>query len=144
MVLNYKTICIVLMLKVEKGNLKGLRDSRNGLCVSHLFFADDSTFFLQGIKDNCRIFKNILDAYCKASGQIVNHEKSLMFASPNMDEQQVNEIKEMVSFNMSKNFGICLGLPADFSTNKRSLFAKIIDKANERLNAWNSLFLSPA
>lgn len=50
------------------GRIHGIEVSRIAPPISHLLFADDSTFFLQRTIQNYRNFKNTLDVYCKASG----------------------------------------------------------------------------
>ncbi|KAK9951083.1 hypothetical protein M0R45_006545 [Rubus argutus] len=65
------------------GNLTGIRLSHSGPSHSHLFFADDSLFFLKGFTANCSELMRILKVYCDASGQLVNLDKSSVFFSPN-------------------------------------------------------------
>lgn len=67
----------------RNGNIKGVKIAQNAPMISHLFFADDPAFFLKGTTDNCKMFANIMDIYCKASGQIINQEKLLLLVSSN-------------------------------------------------------------
>lgn len=119
-ILCMESLYILISREAELGRIKGLRASGSGPIVTHLYFADDSTLFLQASKENGRRFKGILDTYCKASGQVINHDKSLLLVSPNLEDEQANEIKEIVTFKISTNFGIYLGLPADFGCDKKN------------------------
>ncbi|KAM1019438.1 hypothetical protein ACFX13_041524 [Malus domestica] len=51
--------------------------------LSHLFFGDDSLFFINADPDNCRALRDILDIYCIALGQAINQQKSSIGWSKN-------------------------------------------------------------
>lgn len=61
---------------LESRSLKGIKLSRRGPQMLHLFFVDDSLFFYKAKKLNCRRLKEILDSLCLALGQAINYEKS--------------------------------------------------------------------
>lgn len=44
--------------------------------ISHLLFADDSYFFFRACVDEAVILKNCFKVYSKASGQVINFDKS--------------------------------------------------------------------
>lgn len=52
---------------IDRRLLQGLSTSRGGPTISHIFFPDDSLFFLKANGHNCQLLKNILDD-CYASG----------------------------------------------------------------------------
>ncbi|KAF7823513.1 reverse transcriptase [Senna tora] len=54
----------------------GVKLARSCPWFTHSFFADDAMFFLKASKENCEVMASILQAYCKASGQCPNLEKS--------------------------------------------------------------------
>ncbi|XP_021721232.1 uncharacterized protein LOC110688776 [Chenopodium quinoa] len=122
----------------------GLSVAQKAPKISHLFFADDSAFFIQGKESSVIAFKHILDTYCRASGQVINQGKSTLLASPNSKEEDVNRFSEILEIDKSSNFGVYLGIPADFGTTKNEIFGFMVDRVKVRLNAWNSMFLSHA
>ena len=65
------------------GRLKGIRTSRVGPWVSHLFFADDSLLFDKASVTESREFMRILKLYEDSSGQQLNREKTAIFFSSN-------------------------------------------------------------
>lgn len=77
---------------VKKKELIGLKLAKTCPVLSHLFFADDSIFFLQAVKESCMRLKQILEEYCTASGQKINYDKSSLYFSANTTK----ETKEMV------------------------------------------------
>ncbi|GKD68636.1 reverse transcriptase [Tanacetum coccineum] len=70
--------------------LTGIKMSRNCPVISHVFFADDSLFFLKAKASECDCLVGLIDQYCKASGQSINFSKSEVTFSPNtpIDEQR--------------------------------------------------------
>lgn len=74
--------------KVEKGALRPLRASRGGPRISHLFFADDLFLFAEATLDQAQCIKAGLDEFCKASGQKVIYNKSVLFVSQILIDKQ--------------------------------------------------------
>lgn len=69
--------------RVEAGEWKGIKVSRNESCVSHLLFADDMVLFGEATAHQATIIRQCLDIFCKHSGQRVNFQKSSLFFSKN-------------------------------------------------------------
>ncbi|CAL8168749.1 unnamed protein product [Prunus armeniaca] len=72
--------------------LFGLSFCRNGPIISHLLFADDTLLFLKANAQNCHNMMNLLNGYCRASGQQINLGKSSVFFSPNTPDDLKREL----------------------------------------------------
>ncbi|XP_075504360.1 uncharacterized protein LOC142541783 [Primulina tabacum] len=57
--------------------------------ISHLFFADDNLLFFRATLEDCMVVRNCLELYERASGQLINFEKSSLSFSPNTNEQAI-------------------------------------------------------
>ncbi|GKC93299.1 hypothetical protein Tco_1158741 [Tanacetum coccineum] len=57
---------------MEFGSLSGIKMSRTYLVILHIFFADNSIFFLKASQAECESLVSILLAYSHVSGQNVN------------------------------------------------------------------------
>ncbi|KAL6142180.1 hypothetical protein ACLB2K_060463 [Fragaria x ananassa] len=83
----------VLSLRLTKcvgdGSLIGIRLSRGGPIIAHLFFADDALFFILATLGNASRLSLIFKDYCPASGQAISQDKSSIFFSTNSPEQMV-------------------------------------------------------
>ena len=90
--------------------LEGLKVSRNCPLLTHLFFADDSLFFLKANTGNCRRLVECIQRYCTASGQKVNMEKSSMVFSSNTPLMLRKEIEEFMGIKAIDNPGSYLGV----------------------------------
>ncbi|GJX88622.1 ribonuclease H [Tanacetum coccineum] len=70
---------------VTQGRIHGVKVCRGAPAISHLFFADDSIFFLRASSADVINLKNILVRYCRSSGQLINYEKSEVSFSANVE-----------------------------------------------------------
>lgn len=58
----------VLETQVDRGNIQGIRPRAGCPEVQHLFFADDSIFFMRGSVEKARHLRGLIDQYCCMSG----------------------------------------------------------------------------
>lgn len=114
------------------------------LGVSHLFFADDSLFFLQATLQNCEHLSDLLHTYCVASGQLINVEKSSIFFSPNTLPEIVSLISFVLRIPVSTDPGKYLGLPTVWGRSKRAALGYIKEAVLKKVNGWKQATLSPA
>ena len=59
--------------------IRGFSLCKNGLKISHLFFANDTLLFCRANKGDLDVIQGILVLYEKASGQKLNREKTIVF-----------------------------------------------------------------
>lgn len=97
--------------QVQNEAIHGIRISRRSPEVSHLFFADDSLVFFQADVNECRALHHCISIYEKASGQVVNFEKSTISFSPNTSPYHIGQIKEMLGVRVAEGLDLYLGLP---------------------------------
>jgi hypothetical protein len=76
----------------ERREIQGIRVCPGAVCVSHLFFADDTLVLLKATKSGAQSLQRILHLYEEVSGQMINKDKMTVMFSPNTTE----EIKKQV------------------------------------------------
>ena len=81
-----------LLLAESQGIIKGVATSPNGPRINHLFFADDSLLFCRATPSEWNRLADILEVYERASGQLLNREKTSLFFSRNTCEEVKNVI----------------------------------------------------
>ena len=62
-------------------NLHGILSSNNGVCISHLLFANDSFIICQATVEECQRLLWLLQCYEEASGQAINRHRLLFFSA---------------------------------------------------------------
>ena len=103
----------LLMREEEAGNLEGVKVCRGAPSITHLLFADDSLILMKADMKNADTLRNVLFAYCNASGQLVSVEKSRIFFSPNTkveDKAQICTILNIMTEPLNDKY---FGLPAN-------------------------------
>ncbi|XP_074306254.1 uncharacterized protein LOC141641494 [Silene latifolia] len=138
------------ILRMEKdGLLRGIKVSRNNILISHMLFADDSMFFIEGNSKSCDNLNKVLKDYCHALGQVINDNKSSMTLSPCSSLSFARKCFKTFNIPCDTNMGTYLGIPTDAglsrcNKSKREIFEFIIDKVRKRLSSWNCVLLSSA
>ncbi|BFG30782.1 hypothetical protein CerSpe_170560 [Prunus speciosa] len=125
-------LSVMLNQAVERGFVQGIRFSRDGPTLSHLFFADDSILFLKATERNCNAVASILNSYCHASGQVVNFEKSSVYFSPNTPQQ------------LTDNPGKYLGLPTLWGRSKCEAMNFVKERIMSKVEGWKQKLLTQA
>ncbi|XP_050222174.1 uncharacterized protein LOC126672268 [Mercurialis annua] len=127
---------------VEEGKMHGMLFGED--CqISHLFFADDSLLFAREDVDEVKEIKGILEIYGKASGQVINFDKSALCFGKGIQSEMKNEIQSIIQVEVVKCHERYLGLPSTVGRNKKDSFQAILDIIGQKLQAWKvNLFSS--
>ena len=117
----------LLQREENNGNLVGVRVCRDAPQISHLLFADDSLILMSADGTNADCLRNILDAYCESSGQLVSDAKSSIYFSPNLAvEEKVAICQNLRIFTEAMNDRY-LGLPVMVGADRSEAFEYLID-----------------
>ncbi|KAL5563032.1 hypothetical protein UlMin_032779 [Ulmus minor] len=126
-----------LIIDSEQRNLFWGVSIANGCpSISHLFFADDSLIFCRVKMNDYTHLKDYLDSYAKASGQLINFNKSALSFSPNTLARDKNAICDLFGISEVASHEIYLGLPTFSMRNKRIQFGYIRDRVIRKLQGW--------
>ncbi|KAK3204967.1 hypothetical protein Dsin_019013 [Dipteronia sinensis] len=81
----------MINVAVDRNMMLGFKCNRRWPTISHLFFTDDSLLFSTASTEDCRVICDILNAYAKGSGQLVDcHEKYL--GLPSFTGSEIKEL----------------------------------------------------
>lgn len=105
-------------------------------------FADDVLLFAEAREDQILLIKNILDLFCRCSGQKVSEAKSRIFFSNNVDGGLKNHLCHISGFQLTDDIGKYLGVPILHERVSRRSFQFILDKVDKRLSTWKAKTLS--
>ena len=121
-----------------------VKASRNGLGFSHMFFADDLLLFAKANLENCETISDVLEEFCSLSSQKISKEKSKIFFSLNVLEEDCANMVQQLGIHKTNNLGKCLGFPFKHKGKNRNQFQSVVDKVHAKLAGWKAKCLSPA
>lgn len=130
--------------KCEVRLWKLVKASRSGPSFSHLFFADDLVLFAKATPKNCEVVKEVLDMFCKVSGQTISGAKSRAFFSPNINQENKEALSNILGFQSTNCLGRYLGFLIKHSGGPNQDFNFVLDKVKKKLAGWKANLLSLA
>lgn len=86
----------------------------------------------------------IVDEYARASGQIINIDKSSMIFSPGTSQEARADIQEVLRIPVVDHFEKYLGMPAVFGCSKTEVFRFLKDRVWDRIKQRNERDFSMA
>ena len=106
--------------------------------------ADDALLCCKATNQEAWMVKEMLNKYARASGQLINFEKSAIYYSRNTDLDIRQEICSILG-NLKEAFsGKYLGLPMVIGRTKNQVFGQVKRRVTERLQRWKRNLLSLA
>ncbi|KAL9672299.1 hypothetical protein QQ045_028549 [Rhodiola kirilowii] len=126
------------------GQISCLKICRSAPVVTHLFFADDSIFFIKADPVEATNWRRILSEYGAISGQRINLEKSEVCFSDNTPAYSRMEIAGILGVHPVAGHSKYLGLPLVMGQKKTETCRCIVEKMWKRINDWKFKFLSAA
>lgn len=128
----------------ERGLIHGVRIAPTAPSVSTLCFADDTLIFCRTAKPDANALKSLLKTYAKASGQVINFEKSSMFFNPGVSPSTKNQIASILRVQVVEKHDKYLGMLAVVGKLKKQIFSVLRDRIWKRINGWGERTLSIA
>jgi hypothetical protein len=125
----------------EEGRIEGIRVCRGAPRINHLFFTDDSLILMRACMGDAQ---ELLQVYERASGQMINRDKSVVLFNPNtasVDKDEVRQAFNIVQEAKSKRY---LGLPVSIGKSRKKAFEYIKKKVWLHIQGWQEKLLSKA
>ncbi|KAA3487518.1 reverse transcriptase [Gossypium australe] len=107
---------------VNSNTIKGIRASKKGPSINHLFFAEDALLSIRNKKSKMEAFTNILGTFEKILGQSINLDKSMVFCSRNTLMSQRDYLGGLLNMKVVDKFDNYLGLPLSVEKKKSIAF----------------------
>jgi hypothetical protein len=133
-----------MLRKVEvEGLIRGFRAGSNaadGLCISHLPYADDTILFCDADPDQLLYVRLVLTCFEAVTGLRVNMAKSEMV--PVGEVQNISELAESLCCHIGGLPLSYLGMPLGASYKAVAVWNPILEKLERHLSGWQKLYLS--
>ncbi|XP_074289408.1 uncharacterized protein LOC141614562 [Silene latifolia] len=130
--------------EVRNNNWHPIVSCRNGPHITNLFFADDMVLFAEATEEQALLIKNVLENFCKVSGEKVSAPKSKIFFSSNTEGTTRIAVRDILEFEETDDLGTYLGVPTINGRVNRHTFSHLEERVNRRLAGWSTKRLSLA
>ncbi|XP_062013879.1 uncharacterized protein LOC133730268 [Rosa rugosa] len=107
------------------GLLPGIEICREAPLVNHLLFVNDSMLYAQASLEDCYQIQDVIETYGRASGQLVNFDKSSVVFSKNVSDNMKEEVSSLLGVEVVESHEKYLGLPTYVGRKKTATFQYI-------------------
>jgi hypothetical protein len=107
--------------------------------ITYLLFADDSLIFIDASTQGAARLNTILQMYNEASGQMVNREKSYIFFSSSILEENRDLVKQELDIMVEAFSEKYLGLPTAVGNLTNEDFEYISGRIRSKITGWDKL-----
>ncbi|KAA3460789.1 reverse transcriptase [Gossypium australe] len=135
-------LSVLMRLACKEKKISGAKVCRNSPSITYLMFADDCILFGDVSNRGVNMIKDILKEYEECSGQCINFEKSTMFFSANVYEQDRNFVFQNLGVRCFNDPEKYLGLPNIVGRKKKLAFQVLKDRLKQRINSWSIRHIS--
>ncbi|KAL0288473.1 UNVERIFIED_CONTAM: hypothetical protein Scaly_2729500 [Sesamum calycinum] len=118
----------MLQDRESRGEITRVAVAHNVTRVSHLLFADDTLIFCKATETELGMIWRLLETYGKASGQLINFDKSSIVFSSNTPQDTRNGLASALGIRIDARPQKYLGLPFLTGRNKREIFSIIRER----------------
>lgn len=131
--------CLNLLTKraIRDGLLKPVIVGRDEVEVSHIQYADDTLFVVEGSTDNAVALKRLLICFEMVSGLTVNFEKSSVFGL-NLEEGLLEGIADELGCRIGVGAIPYLGLRIGGKLGGKEAWVDVVEKIKKKLRGWDS------
>ncbi|KAL9686221.1 hypothetical protein QQ045_023676 [Rhodiola kirilowii] len=129
----------VSMGKIRPYRTKGCRPQ-----IHHLLYADDLLIFTNGHKNSVANLLEVVNNFCKLSGQLLNPEKSMIYFADNIPSERRKNILDLTKFSEGIFPVDYLGAPLFPGRAKLSYFKHLEEVVKTKIASWAKNFLNMA
>ncbi|KAK9169650.1 hypothetical protein Syun_001790 [Stephania yunnanensis] len=124
-------------IAVSSGSWKAPSIGDENNQISHLFFADDLILFAEATVEHMKVVENILNDFCQASGHRISKDKSQLFFSPNLDDDYVEQLSNVLDIPISKDLGRYLGVLIIHGRVTKATYSKVLNAVATKARNWS-------
>ncbi|CAL5097923.1 unnamed protein product [Urochloa decumbens] len=121
--------------KTDAHALEGLWVCRRAPMISSLLFADDSLLFFRANSQQAIVVKEVLQSYCRATGQMINFDKCSILFNEKLGDIEKQEVQQQLNVHTVAFEAKYLGLPTPDGRQKVERFQAITERLIKCCNA---------
>lgn len=112
-ILMANVLSFLIRTTVEDESFRGIKLNRHCPTLTHLLFADDSIFFVDGKITECQNLAAVLHQYCFATSQAINLNKSGIHFSAGCPQNLRTNMAQELRVPKIDKIGKYPGIPSD-------------------------------
>ncbi|KAK4388282.1 hypothetical protein Sango_2434800 [Sesamum angolense] len=139
-----ETFSKLLQVAKRRAEIKGVVVARHAPRILHLCFVDDSLILCKATLGAVQSIREILRIYERASGEVINLQKSEVIFSSNTPEELRPQLTRIMNVRVVEKFDNYFGLLSIVGRSKLEIFNSLCDCIWKRVLGWKEKLLSQA